>query len=139
MTADPHLTFPVEANSVYVVRGQLHFKGSTAGDVKHGYLCSGSVLRAAGCVVGLRSASLDSVVQGEENGTIVTAGMLNAGSGITKAMTTGAYYWPVQFTIAFEVGATPGDFSVVWSQATADPSNPATLLKGALLTYEKMP
>ncbi len=139
--ADPHLAFAIEPATVYLIRGQLFFRGSTAGDLKWGLSAGGATLVRGGgtCQVWTPAQSDTEVEASTDMGVgAITAARIAAGSTMSMAMTTGAYWMPFKFSVMIETGGIGGTFSVVWAQNSADAINPATLLAGSLVSYEAL-
>jgi hypothetical protein len=140
LTTDTELTFPLLPNSTYVVRGQLRFKGSTPGGVKHGFTAGGAtILQGSIHVSKWRSVQTDATTEADTNCGLWTQGTIMAGITKNIAMITGAYSMPIKFSGLLDIGDTGGDFGITFAQYTADGANPATLLAGSILIYEKLP
>jgi hypothetical protein len=130
LTADADLTFALEDNSVYAIRGALTFVGSATGDVKHGFSCGGgTLLYGCGCAAAVTSS-------GDVTAVFDTAYLV---AGTTKGivLSTGVPM-TVKFSILFKTSSA-GNFSVFWAQNTLDAVTPTALLAGSLLSYEKLP
>lgn len=124
-TADPHLTFDVEANAVYTIHGWIKFDGDTAGDLKvqltvpSGALGEFIAVGTGNNVVGSTAApALQANTQGAtgylvrmESGDVNVSrnyGALGAGVGLTLIV-----YATVR------VGSTAGTVSIDWAQAAS--------------------
>lgn len=139
-TADPDLQFPLEANSRYIVRGQMYLKGSSAGGIQHGFSLGGaSLLRGGGGSWKWRTTQPDTTQTAAENGAPWTLENLTSNGCRAVGVADGAYSMPVSFVLMLDIGGTPGTFSVIWAQTVADAFNPAKVLAGAVMTYEKLP
>lgn len=138
--ADDDLFFTLEANSSYLIRGLLFLRGSTAGDIRIGWSVGGAtVTRGSGFMTAKRTIQADSVVTSEEVFGIVQASDYSSGATRYFNMTTGAYRMPVAYTHLITIGASGGTFSLTWRQKTADAVDPAKVLAGSIMQYEKIP
>jgi hypothetical protein len=141
-TADPDLQFTLDADSTYLVRGQMWARGGTTGDFKHGFSVGGAtLLYAAGASVTWTSAQPDSTKSagGDEQMGAWNTASVAAGTTRGISMTTGNYRAPIKFSLLMKIGSTGGTFAVIWSQRTVDLTNPAKLIAGSMLSYEKLP
>ena len=139
-TADPDLRFALEANSTYIIRGQVYFRGSAAGDVKHGFSAGGASLDYATGASHIFEAPV--AESGTTSGSYVApwnAALVLAGSTRRINGANGAYWMPMRFALLLKTSSNGGVFSIIWAQNTADAAGEARCLAGSILTYEKLP
>lgn len=131
-TADPHLTFEVAANAVYVWWGWLKFSAPTAGDINIDFSApSGSLGEWAGDGPGItRVVSATDVASPVTQSDIVeSAGYLSRmeTSDVTSARGFGGLGTgtPLRINISgtLRVGSTSGTFSCDWAQRVSDASD----------------
>lgn len=138
--ADDDLFFTLEANSSYLIRGILFLRGSTAGDIRIGWSVGGAtVTRGSGFMTAKRFVATDATITSEEVFGIAQVTDYTSGSTRYFNMTTGAYRMPVAYTHLLTIGATGGTFSLIWRQKTSDAVDPAIVLAGSIMQYEKIP
>jgi hypothetical protein len=137
------MQFLIDADSSYLVRGQIWFRGSTPGDLKHGFSAGGaSIVRASGSSFIWGSAQADSIkTLGTGSCNSAPWDTVHLSTNLTRpvVMTTGAFRIPMRFVYTFKTGPTAGTFSVTWAQNASDIVNPAMLLAGSMIQYEKLP
>lgn len=109
-TADPHLTLPVAASTVYIVEGFLRYEGSPTGDLRVRLIGpSGSSVQMMFLGPGVGVSSTTSTLN-----TTVDAGVANIGA-VNVGTDQG-----LLFTGALVVGAAAGDAYISWAQNVSD-------------------
>jgi hypothetical protein len=127
LTADSALQFSMAANTKYVIRIEVWFDTTAAGDFKYGF--NGPAIGA-----GLIRMHRRAIIAGAAAFTVsavATAYDPTTGIGLAGTGTTGGY---IALSGIVQNGATAGTFDFRWSQNTSDAGN--TIVRaGSYLEY----
>ncbi|MET7452542.1 hypothetical protein ABZT03_11710 [Streptomyces sp. NPDC005574] len=128
-TADPHLTFEVEANAVYVLDGWLKYDGPIAADLNLDWTVpSGSLGEWTGFGAGVGTVistnttpTLTSDTQSSRGYLIRTeTNDIDAARSFGCLGTVGLTPLTVMLNGTIRVGSTPGTYSMDWAQLVSD-------------------
>lgn len=128
-TPDPHLTFEVEANAVYVWDGWIKYEASTTGDFIIDFSApTGSLGEWGAHGPGIVVIGADDSPLGLQTDTAQSTGyMLRVETNDVTQFRTygglGAQQLTVLIAGTLRVGSTAGTFSLDWAQGTSDASN----------------
>lgn len=142
-TDDPHLTFAVAANAVYVWDGLLKYDGSTVGDVSIGFSApTGSLGEWGGYGPGRNMISANGAPGALSSDTVSTNGyMIRVESNdVVQPRTFGAILGTpiiIMPSGILRTGSTAGTFALAWSQAATDATN-TTLYTDSWLRLQRI-
>jgi hypothetical protein len=120
-TADPHLTFTVEANTVYTLNGFLVYDGVDTGDLKFGFTAPAGT--TGSWWPGAADSSMNALAYAPRWGALTDVTSATMAAGAQGAGTILAAE-PRGLVVT---SGTPGTFSLVWAQNTS--SSTATILR----------
>lgn len=143
-TADPHLTFEVEANAVYVWEGFLKYDAATGGDLLVDFSVPTGALGEWGAHgPGIVVIGADDSPLGLQTDTVQSTGyMLRVEvNDVTQSRTYGGLGTGTGITVfiagTLRVGSTSGTFSLDWAQGTSN-ATATTLFTDSWLKMQRI-
>lgn len=128
LAADPHLTIPVEANAVYILESFLAYISTTTGDFSVRWQGPAGNFPTMRWNHNGLSAGATASTSASQSASYTNAAIDLGGTGTNVAAR------PMGYVV---VGATAGDFSLMWAQSVAEATN-TTLFAGSWLRLTKV-
>jgi len=125
LSDDPHMLFPMEANSAYFIDMFINLYVRANPDFKYAIsVPSGGFFRSMQRIVA--------------QNTTITQDIITSVPGSTALTTTVDNYGFIRITGPYTNGANTGNWAFQWAQNTTDGTNAATVVQGSMIRYFRL-